>query len=154
MTTTTDDELLKLAEAILANPSMIDRLKASPEVIAYIGAASPDRVKALVMRVKRAEEALRPFQQVGWPSVSDPDDQEGDIPDYTEVDVIASDFDMNATDYMVDPLTVGDFRRAAAYFSAPAGGGDLHDSFRKQTLSGLDVAAGDLLPPNPAGEGE
>jgi len=117
---------------------------------AYIAAASPDVIRALVLRLREveeqygercaeyqrldrnfdllqerlreAEEALRPFQRVGWPSVSDPDDNEGDIPDFTEVDVVASGFDLNATDYMVDPLTVGDFRRAAAYFDTTEGG--------------------------------
>jgi len=117
---------------------------------AYIAAASPDVIRDLVLRLREveeqygercaeyqrldrnfdllqerlreAEEALRPFQRVGWPSVSDPDDNEGDIPDFTEVDVVASGFDLNATDYMVDPLTVGDFRRAAAYFDTTEGG--------------------------------
>ena len=135
------DDLLAKAEA--ATPHWTD---ATSALNAYMAAVSPDVIRALVLRLRdreadvrdchalmkdaeirafRAEErlreaeaALRPFQQVGWPSVSDPDDNEGDIPDFTEVDVVASGFDLNATDYMVDPLTVGDFRRLAAYCAA------------------------------------
>lgn len=70
MTTTTDDELLKLAEdAIEWNKYPLAKEQIEHES-AFEAAASPDRVRALIEekrglreRLARAEEALRPFKE-------------------------------------------------------------------------------------------
>ena len=57
MTTTTDDELLSTAQAVLDDPKSVylNLLNATEPLKAYVNAASPERVKALVMRVREAE---------------------------------------------------------------------------------------------------
>lgn len=77
---------------------------------AYIAAASPDRVKALVMRLKRAEEALRPFAKFDMSGF-----------DGIVLEVVPSDPRNPAP--RVEPILADYFRRAAAYFN-PAGEGE------------------------------
>lgn len=94
MSSTTDDELLSTAQAVLDDPKSVylNLLNATEPLKAYVNAASPDRVKALIeekrhsryledeahkeinrqateiidlwKRLKRAEEALRRISAV------------------------------------------------------------------------------------------
>lgn len=76
----------------------------------FLAAASPDRVKALVMRLKRAEEALRPFAKFDMSGF-----------DGIVLEVVPSDPRNPAP--RVEPILADYFRRAAAYFK-PAGEGE------------------------------
>lgn len=102
------DDLLAKAEVVLARPEVIDALKAGPEVVAYIGAASPDVIRALVLRLREAEADYRAVR----------------------ADLKAAEAVIKDIQWYVPPLGVDDWQhitehlyaKAAAYFDTTEGG--------------------------------
>jgi len=75
---------------------------------AWIAAASPTAILALIERLERAEAALRPFAKFDMSGF-----------DGIVLEVVPSDPRNPAP--RIEPILADYFRRAAAYFSAPAG---------------------------------